>query len=391
LQLGLWFLGVSETIRLLGSFHDVVAVLHVAFAASVFTVLPFMIAADWVLRRTPALAWPMFLVPTAAAIAIIMLVVIPHPYVQTSYPSVWDAIVKGGYKGDLQTPIIRYLKEHIGLKPGAVFRGSVATYLGQSETMTKLWPETDRYRKIPNSPLYLFLATQNPHQNSGLWEAGIPSFDEYAHGVTKTLLAFTLNLLANEPFDYRTIRAYEIRPDILRIIGVRYVLSDGPLDVPGLTEVERLETGGLWDVKLRLYELEGTNLGDWSPTEVTVLENGPSLLDAMKSNQQSLRARVFLSSPPPVKDLKKMKSGSVSFDINELRFRGEADGWSLALLPLQFSHCWKPASPSDGSYLIRADYLMTALIFKGTVDLRYNFEFGPLNLQCRKADAAMMD
>ena len=111
--------------------------------------------------------------------------------------------------------------------------------------------------------------------------------------VTKALVLFTQQLLSEKPFDYRIIRAYEIRPDILRMIGVRYVLSDGPLDIPALTEVERLQTGGDWDVTLFLYRLEGTNLGNWSPTEVTVLQNGRAVLDAMKSEQQVLRTRVF--------------------------------------------------------------------------------------------------
>jgi len=391
LQLGLRFAGAAEPIRLFGNFHEI-AVLHIAFAASTFIVLPFMIAGDWLLRRARAFAWPMFLVPSVAAAAIILFVVVPD-YVRKHFPSIRSTIINGGYKGDAQTPIIRYLQRHIGLQPGGEFRGSVATYLGQSETMSRLLPDidTDRYIRISDSPLYLFIATQNPHQNTGLWEAGIPSFDEYAHMVTKALVLFTQQLLSEKPFDYRIIRAYEIRPDILRMIGVRYVLSDGPLDIPALTEVERLQTGGDWDVTLFLYRLEGTNLGNWSPTEVTVLQNGRAVLDAMKSEQQVLRTRVFLSSLPPVSNFTAMKRGALSFSINEFRFRGEADGWSIALLPVQFSYCWKPVGPRDGSHLVRANYFMTGLIFKGTVDLRYQFSFGPLNSQCRKADAKTMN
>ena len=145
------------------------------------------------------------------------------------YPSLFRAVITGRYKGDAETPIIRYLREQIGLQPGAEFRGSVATYLGQSETMFRLTAERDRYQRIAESPLYLWLATQNPHQNTGLWQFGIPSFDEYAHMITKALVRFTGELLSERPFDYRIIRAYEIRPDILRMIEVRYVLSDAPL------------------------------------------------------------------------------------------------------------------------------------------------------------------
>lgn len=389
LVFGLWFLGVAGSIHLFGAFHEF-SVQHIAFAASVFTVLPLMIAADWLLAEARAFAWPLFIPPAIAAASITLFVVIPDIYVK-HYPSLFRAVITGRYKGDAETPIIRYLREQIGLRPGAEFRGSVATYLGQSETMSRLTSERDRYQRIAESPLYLWLATQNPHQNTGLWQFGIPSFDEYAHMITKALVLFTAELLSERPFDYRIIRAYEIRPDILRMIGVRYVLSDAPLDTPGLTEVERLQTGGYWDGKLFLYRLENVNLATWSPTEVTVLADGNALLKAMKSDQQSLQKRVFLSSPPPVSNLTAMKRGSLSFDINEFRFRGEADGWSLALLPLQFSHCWKPVDPAGVSHLVRANYFMTGLIFKGTVDARYKFEFGPLNSQCRKLDASMMN
>jgi len=390
LVFGLWFLGVAASIRLFGAFHEV-SVQHLAFAASVFTVLPLMITADWLLDKARAFAWLIFVPPAIAAASIILLVVFPATYVRY-YPSMmFSAIINGRYNGDAETPIIRYLEQHIGLQRGTDFRGSVATYLGQSETISRLSSENDRYRRIADSPLYFWLVTQNPHQNTGLWQFGIPSFDEYAHMITKALVLFTSALLSERPFDYRVIRAYEIRADILRMIGVRYVLSDGPLDVPGLAEVQRLEYGGSWEVKLFLYELEGTNLGNWSPTEVIVVQSEQDLLTAMKSNQQSLRTKVFFSSPPPVRTFTAMQRGALSFDINEFRFRGEADGWSLALLPLQFSHCWKPVSPSSEIQLIRANFFMTGLVFKGSVDIRYKFEFGPFHSQCRKIDALMMN
>ena len=75
--------------------------------------------------------------------------------------------------------------------------------------MSRLTTERDRYQRIAESPLYLWLATQNPHQNTGLWQFGIPSFDEYAHMITKALVLFTGELLSERPFDYRIIRAYE--------------------------------------------------------------------------------------------------------------------------------------------------------------------------------------
>jgi hypothetical protein len=87
-----------------------------------------------------------------------------------------------------------------------------------------------------------------------------------------------------------------------------------------------------------------------------------------------------------------MRRGRLSFDRNKFRFEGEAAGWSLALLPLQFSHCWSQTGKGDPDvHLLRANYLLTGLLFKGTVDVRYTFDFGPWRSQCRIADGEMHD
>jgi len=51
------------------------------------------------------------------------------------------------------------------------------------------------------------------------------------------------------------------------------------------------------------------------------------------------------------------------------------------LLPccrFSFSHCWKSVDPLGRKAISCAtNYFMTGLLFKGTVDARYKFEFGP--------------
>jgi hypothetical protein len=41
-------------------------------------------------------------------------------------------------------------------------------------------------------------------------------------------------------------------------------------------------------------------------------------------------------------------------------------------------------------HLLRANYLLTGLLFEGTVDIRYKFDFGPWRSRCRMADAEMV-
>jgi hypothetical protein len=175
------------------------------------------------------------------------------------------------------------------------------------------------------------------------------------------------------------------------MLGVRFVLSDTAIDIADFTQVERLEGP---QAELLLYRLEGANLANWSPVDVRVVKDNSALLDSLNRDAASLQTRVFLSSDPPraLNDLVLMRRGSLSFEQNAFRFQGESPGWSLALLPLQFSHCWSPTGENLNSdvHLLRANYLLTGLLFKGTVDVRYKFDFGLWRSRCRIADAEMV-
>ena len=133
--------------------------------------------------------------------------------------------------------------------------------------MEQTFGKGHRYAKIWNSELFFRWVTGNPHQNTGLWTFGIPTYDDYAHGITKHLLTFTAELLTDRKTEFwvNMVRAYELVPDILRMLGVRFVLSDAAIEMPGFTEVEHIEVTGegkpikpVPPVNLFLYELAGS-------------------------------------------------------------------------------------------------------------------------------------
>ena len=422
LQLGVWFLMAKAAVGI--ALINLSVGLIATSSALTFLVLPYMIVFDRLQRLVdrrkgsiegsialapgPALdpvrgrlaglaLCALAVVPAGAAVWITYFYVMRDPNV--SRPII-TAILHGDTKGDAETPIIRHLRQDIGLSRGSEFRGVAATYL---ETIWRWSKHSERDIDTPrfwNSELFFRWVTGNPHQNTGLWTFGIPTYDDYAHGITKHLMTFTAELLTDRKTQFwvNMIRAYELVPDIMRMLGVRFVLSDAAIDMPGFTEVEHIEVTGegtpikpVPPVNLFLYELAGTNLADWSPGDVTVVKDNQALVNALRQHQASLRERVFLSSDPPrpLKDLVAMRRGRLSFDRNEFRFQGELAGWSLALLPLQFSHCWSQTGkrPDPDVQLLRANYLLTGLLFKGTVDVRYTFDFGPWRSQCRIADA----
>jgi hypothetical protein len=421
LQLGVWFLMAKAAVGI--ALINLSVGLIASSSALTFLILPYMIIFDRLQRRadrrrgsmevSPGPAFDpvrgrlarlalcaLSVVPAGAAVWITYFYVMRDPNVS---PPIVKAILHGDYKGDAETPIVRHLRQDIGLSRGSEFRGVAATYLGNDLAMEQPFGKGHRYGKIWNSELFFRWVTGNAHQNTGLWKFGIPTYDDYAHGITKPLYTFTSELLTDRKTQFwvNMIRAYELEPDLLRMLGVRFVLSDAAIEMPGFTEVEHIEVTGegtpirpVPPVNLFLYELAGANLADWSPVDVTVVKDNNALLNALRDHQASLRERVFLSSDPPrpLMDLAPMRRGRLSFDRNEFRFQGEADGWSLALLPLQFSHCWSQTGKGDPDvHLLRANYLLTGLLFKGTVDVRYTFDFGPWRSQCRIADGEAHD
>ena len=169
---------------------------------------------------------------------------------------------------------------------GSEFRGVAATYLGNDLAMEQPFGKAHRYAKIWNSELFFRWVTGNAHQNTGLWTFGIPTYDDYAHGITKPLMTFTAELLTDRKTQFwvNMIRAYELVPDIMRMLGVRFVLSDAAIDMPGFTEVEHMEVTGEGTpirpeppVNLFLYEVAGANRADWSAGRRDCRQRQPSI------------------------------------------------------------------------------------------------------------------
>ena len=240
-------------------------------------------------------------VPAGAAVWITYFYVMRDPNVS---PPVVTAILHGDYKGDAETPIVRRLRQEIGLSRGSEFRGVAATYLGNDLAMEQPFGKAHRYAKIWNSELFFRWVTGNAHQNTGLWTFGIPTYDDYAHGITKPLMTFTAELLTDRKTQFwvNMIRAYELVPDILRMLGVRFVLSDAAIDMPGFTEVEHMEVTGEGTpirpeppVNLFLYEVAGANRADWSPVDATVVKGNQSIGGCVAATSGIVaRARVSL-------------------------------------------------------------------------------------------------
>jgi hypothetical protein len=109
------------------------------------------------------------------------------------------------------------------------------------------------------------------------------------------------------------------------------------------------------------------------------------MLEKMGSSAFDYRNDVVVSedlSEPlvPVREL------SLSFERGRARVQAISDGTSLALLPLQYSHCLHLSDPK--SRLVRADLAMAGLVFNGHLDTVITDDFGLFTPSCRALDNA---
>jgi hypothetical protein len=134
-----------------------------------------------------------------------------------------------------------------------------------------------------------------------------------------------------------------------------------------------------------MYEFPDVNVGDYIPTEVITARSAADTIDALASPKFDFSRQVVLSTAlrdrlVPARDMK------LSVIRGGLYVSGRSDATSLALLPQQFSNCLR--AHDARVRLVRADLIMTGVIFSGTVDTDISFDYGIFSPGCRRSDLA---
>ncbi len=292
-------------------------------------------------------------------------------------------------------PIVAYLERHIGLQPGGEFRGYAATYLGAPDGLVRSATATpadimtwDAYIASRN---LLFDRFGSSFQTIDLWNGGIPTFEEYGQSVSKQMHYFNRDLLTDpkDQMDWlpASIFLYRFRPQVLRALGVRFVIADGTLADPTI-ELVMTETGKA-GAKVILYEIKGANLGQLSPTQTTWAADYPAAVRLLRE-QPGLESRVVRLGAP------QRQAGLVSASRAQLialrggyRVTASAPGRAMLVLPVQFSHCWRieNAAAADLPRIFRANVVQTGILFESDLDATLRFDFAPWRASCRLQDA----
>jgi len=230
------------------------------------------------------------------------------------------------------------------------------------------------------------------------WVNSIHTVDEYSQLVTHQAV-YTLHALlqnnvigALNGFVVFPGTSWDVFFKALQLFGVRYYVADRAgasiadrASYPLRTMPRRPLVGepGLWQI----YELPNPNIGNYSPTEVVTATSAPEMVAAMRAENFDFRRQVVLPDAPS-KTLVPADGMRLSQIRGGFHLSGRSSGTSLVVLPLQFSNCLR--ARDERVQVVRADLLMTAVIFLGTVDTDILFDYGIFTPRCRRADLADM-
>jgi hypothetical protein len=288
-----------------------------------------------------------------------------------------DQCAQFGFTPIRPTPITDALQRSVALHPGTPFRGIVATIDGVDDRASVDWFDLDAF------DAQVWRDTGDDHRLVGLWQFGIPTLFQYFTLITPPYYLLLTDFLAR-PADRQTrsvLVLTQINPAIMQLWGVRYLITDKD---PGTgTEVASAPIQG--HTRLRLIALPRPNLGDYSPTEVEEVDTFRSGLRAMHERGFDGSRRVItdshLSSP-----FVPASNAALTYEKDGFHLTADSAGRSILVLPVQYSHCWT-ASGTGEPQLFRANLMQLAVAFKGHLDTRLVFRFGPILAgECRVTD-----
>jgi hypothetical protein len=263
-----------------------------------------------------------------------------------------------------------FLGNNIGLRQDPRFRGSVFFYTFQFDEFLTL---------------------------DSLWVDGIPTTNEYSQLVTPQAIYFVHELLKrNVAGDLNWFRPWINTPEgsfstlfrAFRALGVRYVGGYEPLRIRGIAEFPSVSfprrspfSSGLWVI----HEIPDVNVGNYSPTEITLAPSAAETIDALASPSFDFSRQAVLSTElrgrlVPARDMQ------LSVIRGGWHLSGHSDGTSLVVLPQEFSNCLR--ARDERVRLVRADLILTGVIFSESVDTDISLDFGIFSPGCRRADLA---
>ena len=289
-----------------------------------------------------------------------------------------SSVISNPFRRHAPNAIIKYLSDHASLKPGGIFRGYTATFLGSTTISGNNWHSLHAHQGR------LATSLGNDMRFLGLWRSGIPTLAHYSPMESPLLSLIEAKFLTDEanPVKRNVSLHTKIRKDLLESMGVRYIIANrGEVTLREHPAVATVEPNG--DEPIALYELSSPNLQGIVPHKVFKAESIEDALDLMHKPEFSFfSAAVFLKDTELPTKFGGYSKCVISWDQTGMNIRATANNKEevIMMLPLAFRPTLKVNNHShDKVQLIRCNLWQTALIFKGNLDCTISYEYGLFN------------
>jgi hypothetical protein len=273
--------------------------------------------------------------------------------------------------------ITDFMHQQVGLSVGSPFNGRAATITDYGDIDTS-W--TGAF----TDDMSLIRAIGNEHRSIGLWYYSIPTLFEFSHTIRPRLYMVTKYLLAGQAdSQFRTVLNFR-RPnlDVLRLLGVRYLVTDSPDPVNGMRRLRTIPISV--SRSLAVDELPNPNLGV-SPIQISV-RTDQDAFGWLAQRKIDFETTALLSDEAVETGALTRATGiTMVTERGGFRVHASSDAESLIVLPIQFSHCLValPESGKPAPKIIRADFLLTGILFHKDLDALIEYRQGPfMNRLC---------
>jgi hypothetical protein len=309
-------------------------------------------------------------VRTAVALLVALALVVLQQHIDNSYgPHGGNVVADAPTRMQLHgNDLVRQLASELSIQPGGAFRGYVEDAyqhaLGVPSVGDQLvWHWNYNWDHYGNGQTLFSWSLFN-----------IPTISEYDPFVRPLYYLFFTRLLNNygdQQLD-NYLGATRINGRILGLMGVRYLVTN------------RSDTQGLPDTTptgpLRVLRISDPNLGSYSPTQVINASSAAEVLSALERDGFDPRQQVVVTDGRPLPELVPAAPGELRFDRGGFRVTATSPGWSMLVLPIQFSHCYAldaTTTPADAQ-LLRVNLAQTGLVFHGDLAATIDFRHWPL-------------
>ena len=286
----------------------------------------------------------------------------------------WQSIAKDSYsflRASQTSEVVRDLENAIGAPANKPLNGRLLNLTGTAVRDANgllLWI------KVVDNDWRYAVAFGNDFRTYMAWSRDIPTVLQY-NQIMSPIYYYVATRAFARPNDQR-IRSLLMMSRIdlkwLRIMGVRYVLSDGAIDDAGLHLARSYPVESAPSQPLRLYEVR-----DWRPFSLLPDTGSEDLVAEIKSERQA--------------DVAPRADTEIDVEVREsgITVRKRSGGPTILAVPVIYSHCFSvlDRSGDGGVRLFPAHGATLGIELSAPVTIRLQYRNGPFdNPWCRLKD-----